>query len=300
MNVAAVINMFKTLSGIIFSVILVFQIETTAMPYAQLRCVGLFSNNSEIQIQTYTIQNRQIRFLSIGDSNKQPVLFIHGSPGSAENWLAFLNNTELQKKFHLIAIDRPGYGGSGYGKSEQSLQQQALELISVLKYNHSQKSAIIIGHSFGGPVAARMAMDFPEKISGAIFISSLADPELITQKWYRHVAYAVTKNFKRMTPLKVFFEEIDQLKDQLQQLSLGWRNLKTKIILIHGGKDQAVSVLNTNYMTDHLSKNVLVDKIILSERKHAIPKQDPELIIESLLHLADVISATNSAGNGKD
>ena len=34
-----------------------------------------------------------------------------------------------------------------------------------------------MGHSYGGPVVARMAIDYPDRVAGLVLLASSADPE---------------------------------------------------------------------------------------------------------------------------
>ena len=54
---------------------------------------------------------RPVHVVAAGDPALPPVLFIHGSPGSWEAWQDYLADPELSSRAHLLAIDRPGFGG---------------------------------------------------------------------------------------------------------------------------------------------------------------------------------------------
>jgi hypothetical protein len=60
----------------------------------------------------------KLRYLETGDVNKSPVVFIHGTPGSWAFLASYVNDEALQQDAHLIAIDRPGWGGSTLVDSE--------------------------------------------------------------------------------------------------------------------------------------------------------------------------------------
>ena len=138
----------------------------------------VFRNKYPDHIQSIEVKNKKIHFVWSGDKTKRPILFVHGSPGSWEGWAHFLLDQDLQNNFQIIAVDRPGFGESTPGKSEPSLEEQATLLIDVLKQNKSGLPAILVGHSYGGPVIAQMAMSYPEKIAGLVFVASSVSPDL--------------------------------------------------------------------------------------------------------------------------
>ncbi|MEZ4903542.1 MAG: alpha/beta hydrolase [Spirosomataceae bacterium] len=51
---------------------------------------------------------RRLHYVAVGDTLRQPLLFVHGSPGSWDNFKAFLKDTFLLKHCHLMSVDRPG------------------------------------------------------------------------------------------------------------------------------------------------------------------------------------------------
>jgi pimeloyl-ACP methyl ester carboxylesterase len=122
-----------------------------------------FKSHYQDHIHTKIGPQRSIGYAEAGDKKNTPVLFVHGSPGSQDGWYSYLLDKKLLEKFHLITVDRPGYGRSGEGESERSLTKQAEELWNVLSINESQKKVILVGHSFAGPVIAKMANSTPMK-----------------------------------------------------------------------------------------------------------------------------------------
>jgi pimeloyl-ACP methyl ester carboxylesterase len=61
---------------------------------------------------------------------------------------------------------------------EQSLRMQSACLAPLLRLGKSAKKPILVGHSLGGPVAARLAMDYPDEVGGLILVAPSIDPEL--------------------------------------------------------------------------------------------------------------------------
>ena len=69
--------------------------------------------------------DRIINYAIVESGDKPLVIFLHGAPGSLSAFIDYLKNKELQKSVNMIAVDRPGYGYSNFGKEETSLQAQA-------------------------------------------------------------------------------------------------------------------------------------------------------------------------------
>lgn len=241
------------------------------------------------QIQTYQAGSRTMGFAWSGDPSKRPVLFVHGSPGSWEGWSQFLLYPDLQKNFHLMAIDRPGYGSSNQGKTEHSLAKQAQDAIEVLKYNKSGLPAILVGHSFGGPVIARAAIDYPEKIAGLVFVASSVDPNLEKTKWYQLPANWWPVNILIPTELRVCNEEILTLKSELLAMKPYWKNIRAKSIFIQGEKDPLVPKENLKFLSENIDKNFIVSSQLVSDLNHFIPWKRPDLIVNGITEVAHAI-----------
>ena len=126
--------------------------------------------------QQYKINNREIHFITAGDSTKPMVLFIHGSPGSRSAFIGFLANDQLVEKAFLISTDRPGFGHSNFGKAERSLVKQAAALHPILNQYKRNQPVLLVGHSLGGPLATEMAILYPDLISGLILVAPSIDP----------------------------------------------------------------------------------------------------------------------------
>ncbi len=244
--------------------------------------IKVSESEPKTQIQTYNGKNRIMQYASSGDPKKRPVLFVHGSPGSWKAWANFLLNSDLQKKFHLIAVDRPGYGGSEPGVTVTSIAIQAADVMEVLNINKSHLPAILVGHSFGGPVIAKAAIDFTEQVAGLVFVASSVSPDLEKTKWYQYPATWWPIRILIPTELRVCNEEIMQLKSELQLMRPQWKSIKAKSILIQGEEDGLVPAENLDFLIEHLDKKSIIDVVRIKDMNHFVPWQRPELIIEGI------------------
>ncbi len=241
-----------------------------------------FKTNYSQNIQTFQGKRKIMRYAWSGNPKKRALLFIHGSPGSWDGWSQFLLNTELQKNFHIIAIDRPGYGGSDPGNTERLLSLQASDVIEVLKFNHSQLPAILIGHSYGGPVIAKAAVDFPSQVAGLVFVASSVSPDLEDTKWFQIPAnWWVVRNIIP-SALRVCNEEILALKKELQSLLPDWKKINARVVLIQGEKDTLVPPGNQKFLIDHLDSKNIIKVYTIQDLNHFVPWKRPDLIIGAI------------------
>lgn len=103
-----------------------------------------------------------------------PVVFIHGASGNLKDQMLPLRPL-LEGRAELLFLDRPGHGWSERGADNGSLHGQA-KTIAALMDNLGIADAIIVGHSFGGAVAATFALDYPDRTRGLLFLAAATHP----------------------------------------------------------------------------------------------------------------------------
>lgn len=232
--------------------------------------------------------NRKVHFAWAGDKSRRPLIFVHGSPGSWEGWAHFLLNENLQSRFFIIAVDRLGYGESGKGLTETSLEKQAQAIIDVFKI--SSKTPILIGHSFGGPVIAKAAMLDANKVAGLIFVASSVSPELERIKWFQYLASWWPFNHLIPSNLRVCNEEIFPLKNELTAMALDWKQIKSKVSIIQGMDDLLVPPGNADFLVTHLSRDSIVSIEKIPDQGHFIPWERSDLILKAIDKVEAAIS----------
>lgn len=235
---------------------------------------------------TYKTVHREMGFAWSGNPANPPLLLIHGSPGSWRGWAHFLMNESLQKHFHVIAVDRPGFGASGRGDVEPSLEKQASLLMDALLFNTSKTKAIVVGHSLGGPVAARLAMDYPEKISALILVAASVDPDLEKIKWFQYPASWF--GFLLPTDLRVCNEEIFPLKGELQKMLPLWHNINAKVSIIQGEGDDLVPPANVDFLLRNLPPKTIFQVVRVPNLNHFVPWKRPDLILDAVERLRNL------------
>ena len=266
----------------IFFIALVFLLSCVNPTKKIDNYISQFKKQYPNQISTYQSPHRTMNYAWSGDPTKRPILFVHGSPGSWDGWSEFLLNEDLQKNYHLIAIDRPGYGKDNFGQTEISLQKQSEDIIAALKTNRSGLSAILIGHSFGGPVIAKAAMDYPKQVAGLVFVASSVDPNLEEIKWIQYPASWWPFKYLIPTALRVCNEEIFPLKNELITILPDWKNITAPTVIVHGEKDPLVPIENVDFIKKYLNEKLVIMTFREPELNHFVPWLRPDLILKSI------------------
>jgi 3-oxoadipate enol-lactonase len=98
-----------------------------------------------------------------------PLVLTHGIGGSADVWAPVL--PPLAKRFRVITWDVRGFGRSEKPAGPYSAELWARDLAALLDALAIER-AHILGHSMGGVIAQRFALDFPQKLATLILVST--------------------------------------------------------------------------------------------------------------------------------
>lgn len=231
----------------------------------------------------YTENEHPIHLVHSGRKDAPAVLFIHGSPGSWEAWAEYLHDPELRESAFMIAVDRPGYGGSNDGTSGLSLEEQARLIMEALMHSFPKRDSFIIaGHSYGGPIALRLAIDYPSSVESMLLLAPAIAPELVRVKWYNKLADLFFVRPFLPVPLHHSNEEMIPLKGELIKMEPRLTEVKTSTTVIQGQKDWIVLPGNAEFAKISLS-NAAVHLDLLQERGHFIPWEEYTRVKETLM-----------------
>jgi len=197
---------------------------------------------------TVEARGRVVRFAETGDPSHPLVLFVHGSPGAWHNFARYLADAELRARAHLVAPDRPGFGGSAAGGPEPSLAAQAAELEPILARNDSGRGAILVGHSYGGPLVARMALDAPERVASLILVAPSIDPSLERVHWYQRLAEVGLVRGILPGGIDASNQEVLPLAGELAELAPRWKSIHARVRVLQGERDRLVDRRNADFV----------------------------------------------------
>ena len=240
------------------------------------------------EFHTLKTQEREVYYMTIGDASKPMVFFVHGAPGSYDNFKNFLKDSTLMSNARLVSVDRPGYGKSGKKESEPSIEKQAQALLDVLKANDTGKGVILVGHSYGGPIIARMAMEAPELIDALVMAAPAIDPEnekifFVSRKFFWAIFKWITPR-----PLKIANDEKMAHVEELKKMLPLWDRITMPVTFIHGEKDGLVPFENVAFGKKVIT-NTEVDYVTKKKMGHLIPWRNPELIFDAIYkHLKQI------------
>jgi pimeloyl-ACP methyl ester carboxylesterase len=225
---------------------------------------------------------RTLHWVEVGDPSRPPVLFVHGSPGTWDAFIEVIVDRDLQARAWMISVDRAGFGGSRGGGHEPSLATQAAHIAAILEQAAPSRPVIAVGHSLGGSVVARLAVDFPELVQSMVLVAPSIDPALEEHRWYNTVASWWLVSWLIPGELRVSNREILPLRPELEELATRLAEITVAVTVIQGEDDALVPAANADYVARRFS-NAPVDLQRIDDTGHLIPWQKPELIRDAVL-----------------
>jgi len=122
------------------------------------------------------VDDAEIHYQEAGDPNAPPLILVHGFASSTLVWSkVFLKLAEAG--YRVIAPDMLGYGYTSKPRSAEYTIKSQARMISRLMDRLGIGKATIIGSSYGGAVAATIALDYPECVENLILVGAVNNNE---------------------------------------------------------------------------------------------------------------------------
>lgn len=218
---------------------------------------------------------RSIGALRGGPEGLPRVVLVHGTPGDAEGWADYV--AEPLAGFEVWAIDRPGFGRSARGGAELSLAEQARAIEPLLEVRGG-RWPVVVGHSLGGAIAARLAADYPDRVGALVILAGSLDPALEEPKWYNDVLDWGLVRWAVPMVLRTSNAEIFAARSENEMLAGVLGRVRCPVVIVHGKRDGLVPVQNVDYTVRMLTGSRAVEVWRLADEGHLLPwKREAEV-----------------------
>lgn len=229
--------------------------------------------------------DERLHYAVAGRQDGPVILFVHGSPGTWEAWRGYLRDPELRGRARLIAVDRLGFGGSERGQAEPSLERQAAALLAVLRAEGAGP-AVVVGHSLGGPVAARMAVDAPAAVRALLLLAPSIDPALEKHRWFNVAGSLRLVQWFLAVDWTTSNREIWPLRAELERLGGRLPEVSCPVVIVQGTKDTLVPPANAEYAQRAFAR-AQVEVEWVRDASHFIVWENPALVRRAIVALLD-------------
>lgn len=132
------------------------------------------------------IDGIRLHYRRTGDPARPAVLVLHGATSNLEEPHMALAKTFRDE--HMIWLDRPGLGWSQRPAGNWSPQREAA-LIADFLDALDVPSATVIGHSWGGAIAMRLAIDHPARVDGLVLVAPALSAWIGRAAWFNAASF---------------------------------------------------------------------------------------------------------------
>jgi len=136
--------------------------------------------------QFVEIDGTQLHFRRTGDPARPAILVLHGATTNLEE--PYMALADALADEHVIWLDRPGLGWSARPDGPWSPRHEAA-LIDVFLSTQGIRQAIVIGHSWGGAIAMRLAIDHPARVDGLVLVAPALSAWIGRAAWFNAVTF---------------------------------------------------------------------------------------------------------------
>jgi len=279
--------------------------RASTIPEAQRYPAG-----TPFRAQYRTVDGTRLRMIDTG--NGTPVVFVHGIGASLYGWRHQLAPL-VAAGYRVVAFDNRGFGFSdkpAHGYSNAAYSHLVVSLLDSLGI----ASAVLVGHSMGGAIAAEVALAHPDRVRGMVLIDAAGfgvrwPGVLKMARWPVLGAVAtsfrgrwITRRILRSTfadPGKVTEADVDQyyapvpdpnfgraLRGVLREFrfdTLGGGRLsavQTPTLILWGDADRWIALRDGTRFARELPRSEFV---VVSRTGHDAPEESPDQVNRLLL-----------------
>lgn len=245
------------------------------------------------------VKNLQINYKVFikGSATNKAFLILHGWGSSSDRWQK-IGESLSEHGFTVIIPDMPGFGKSETPKTPWDFNNY-VGFVQEFTRTLNLQNFYLLGHSFGGAVAVKVAVDFPQKINKLFLVSCaymrkktmlkkvlakiskvvrifsfLPYYALARKAFYKFIIkksdYIYAKGIMKDTYLKIISED----------LSCHLSFIKVPAVIIWGDKDESTPVENAYFINKKIKNSKLV---IIPDASHNLNQKYPEILTKEIL-----------------
>jgi pimeloyl-ACP methyl ester carboxylesterase len=237
-----------------------------------------------LQMHDTVINNSHLHYAVSGADSLPTLVFLHGSPGTWMHYMKFMWDTAMRKKFRIVAVDRPGFGYSSFGKA-MHLQEQSNMILPVLEKLKTDKPMFLVGHSMGGPVAVKLAADNPTLFNKVVIVAGAIDVKQESKETWRKIMNVKPFYWALPGAFGPSNTELLYLKKDLLGLQNDFAKIICNVLFVHGDKDTWVPIENIAYGKKMMINAAFISSDTLRGADHQIPWKNKEELKHILLRL---------------
>lgn len=202
-----------------------------------------------------------------GSAHAPRLLLVHGTPGSAAGWADFL--LDPPPGYEVLALDRPGFGHSRPAHALPRLDEQARAVAALLPADG--RGAVLLGHSLGGAIAARVAAEQPHAVQALVLVAAALDPAQERVHPLQRIGQWPLVHALLPRAIRNANAELIALEGELRALAPWLAKVRCPVFIVHGTDDALVPPANVGYARERLVAAAGVTVTWLEGHDHFLP-----------------------------
>jgi len=237
---------------------------------------------------TDATENR-LRFVGVNgvDEGAPAIIFVHGAPGGANAFFEYMKDSALVNQYVLVSVDRLGYAGSDRKNPQPSISAQAQSISPLIdRFIAEGRRVYLVGHSYGGPIIVRAAMEYGTKISGLLLLAPAIDPDNEKVFWFTKLGKIWPFRWIIPSGLKTATYEKLAHAEELEKMASDWALVQCPVTYLHGTADNIVPFENYDFAKRALN-HIQPKMIAIENENHFLPWRQYDLVKKSLINLVE-------------
>lgn len=229
----------------------------------------------------------------------RPLLILHGWGSSSNSWIK-IQKILAGQGFKVIVPDFPGFGKSGTPRIPWNIDDYIEWLKNFIGETKIKTPLFLLGHSFGGRIAIKFTVKYPQKIKYQILLASAGIKSVPTVKqkiFFRLAQFGnhlfskkPLRRFKSSTQ-QIFYQIIRQMdylkvnqvmretikKVLIEDLLDFLPKIKRKTLIVWGKQDKVIPIKYAHTMKEKIPDSQL---IVLPDSGHSLQLDNPEKLVK--------------------
>ena len=224
------------------------------------------------------------------------ILILHGWGSRAENWSRVKELLENQG-YKVFVPDLPGFGENSPLSRAWAIDDY-VQWVSDFCEKNNLSQFFLLGHSFGGAVAVKFSLKYPEKVKKMFLVASSG----IRRKTIKKEILKKIANFLKFFSFlpfyssirKIFYKIVIQKSDYPytegimketylkiinEDISSCFSEVSVPTIIIWGDKDDVLPVENAYFINQKIKNS---DLVIIPGVNHDLERKVPEILAEKI------------------
>ncbi|PIP86947.1 hypothetical protein COW81_02860 [Candidatus Campbellbacteria bacterium CG22_combo_CG10-13_8_21_14_all_36_13] len=217
------------------------------------------------------------------------LIFLHGWGGDAKQWFDLINKL-TEKSSNIFAVDLPGFGKSENPKTPFDIKDYTGVIDGFIK-QVANKQLIVVGHSFGGRIAARLASAHLSALQKIVLVNSAGIPTNEERTRFIKIISGFIKPFiSERTKTKLYkyvgsdYTLRPDLKETFKKIMTSdievYKNIQIPSLIIWGDKDDITPIESAEKMHLLIKGSEL---FIIKDAGHMSFVDNPEVFIKKLI-----------------